>query len=412
MSNNRHRLVRILLATLFTVILGSSPQAAAPLPPTNLSVVVTGMTVMLTWARASVGDIATSFVLEAGTVAGASDAFAGNVGNTTTLSASAPSGTYFVRVRAVNSDGMSAPSHELAVVVGAAAPCAMPSPPASVTQSVSGTNVTVGWSAVSGATSYQLEAGSVSGAANLFSGDVGSVTSLNASVALGTYFVRLRSRNPCGMSAPSSEVVITVGTSGDSGTGGTGGSGNETLVGTTTDAAGDVASGSPDLVAATLTVSGGNLDITVQYVPGSINLTPRPVGSGGTIVRVWLDMDNNTATGNRGTDTTCVADNGILGADFLIVFGPGEDGSVRGRVQRFAGPSCNDFVLVGYTAPGTVMVDSAIARVVVPLSILANDDGHFAFKVTTSRALGTSLTTAVLDRMSNPGMPPGVVPNP
>jgi hypothetical protein len=143
-----------------------------------------------------------------------------------------------------------------------------------------------------------------------------------------------------------------------------------------------------------------------------VNLTPRPAGSGGTIVRVWLDIDNNAATGNRGTDTTCTADNGVLGADFVIVFGPGEDGSVRARVQRYAGPSCNDFVVAGYTAPGTVMVDSSSARVVVPLAMLGNDDGRFAFKVTTSRALGTGLTTAVLDRMTNPGLPPGLVPNP
>jgi hypothetical protein len=186
MSNNSHRLVRILLATLFLTILRSTPEAAAPSPPANLSAVVQGMTVTLTWTAASVGDSVASFVLEAGDAPGTSNVFAGNVGYTTVLTASAPAGTYFVRVRAVNADGISSASNEVTVVVGTGA-CALPAAPGSVSHSVSGTNVTIGWSAVSGATSYQLEAGSSPGAANLFNGDVGSVTSLGAEVQPGIY---------------------------------------------------------------------------------------------------------------------------------------------------------------------------------------------------------------------------------
>lgn len=71
---------------------------------------------LLRW-NAAMGN-PTSYIIEGGTTSGASDLGVVNTGNLDTLfSAGVPSGTYFVRVRAVNTFGQSAPSNEITVVV-------------------------------------------------------------------------------------------------------------------------------------------------------------------------------------------------------------------------------------------------------------------------------------------------------
>jgi hypothetical protein len=58
-----------------------------------------------------------------------------------------------------------------------------------------------------------LEAGSFTGAANLANIDtLSTATSFFApGVGSGTYFVRVRAKNACGVSAPSNEIVVPVG---------------------------------------------------------------------------------------------------------------------------------------------------------------------------------------------------------
>jgi hypothetical protein len=66
---------------------------------------------------------------------------------------------------------------------------------------------------VAAATSYQLEAGTVAGLSNAFNGDVGASPSQQfdvRGVPAGTYFVRVRAKNGCGTSGPSSEIVVTI----------------------------------------------------------------------------------------------------------------------------------------------------------------------------------------------------------
>ena len=71
--------------------------------------------------------------------------------------------------------------------------------------------MTLTWVSVPGPTSYVVEAGSVSGAANLAVIDTGSVSPiLMATAPPGTYFVRVRARNACGLSGPSNQVVVIV----------------------------------------------------------------------------------------------------------------------------------------------------------------------------------------------------------
>jgi hypothetical protein len=82
---------------------------------------------------------------------------------------------------------------------------------------VSGGLVSLSWSPVGGlnAAEYLLEAGSAPGLSNVFNASVGAVTSMSASVAAGTYYVRVRARTPGGeTTAASNEVTVAVGTGG------------------------------------------------------------------------------------------------------------------------------------------------------------------------------------------------------
>jgi hypothetical protein len=114
-----------------------------------------------------------------------------------------------VRVRSSNAAGVSAVSNEALLVVGGV--CSGP-PPAPVLAAVTaGSTVTLSWSAPSGATSFVLEAGSVSGLANLVDSDVGGNPGYVATgVGAGTYFVRVRAKNSCGTGSPSNETIVVV----------------------------------------------------------------------------------------------------------------------------------------------------------------------------------------------------------
>jgi hypothetical protein len=200
---------------------GTSTPPPAPTPgpapsptlgaPAGLTAQVSGLSVLLSW-QPSPG--AASYVLEAGTSAGTSNAFVGDVGNTTSLQTQGPAGTYFVRVKARNGSLTSAPSNEVSVTLGAAGPCGAPPPaPSGLAQSRIGSLLRLNWGGVPGAASYQLEAGTASGLSNAFNGDVGASPGQQfdiSGVPAGSYFVRVRAKNGCGTSSPSGEIVVTV----------------------------------------------------------------------------------------------------------------------------------------------------------------------------------------------------------
>jgi hypothetical protein len=85
-------------------------------------------------------------------------------------------------------------------------------PPGNFTADVTGLSVTLTWTASAGATSYVLEAGSAPGLVDRYSGDIGPVTRLVAGAPAGIYYLRLRARGPAGLSAPSSELQVSLGT--------------------------------------------------------------------------------------------------------------------------------------------------------------------------------------------------------
>lgn len=70
--------------------------------------------------------------------------------------------------------------------------------------------MTLGWQAAAGARAYMLEIGTASGASDLLNDNIGNRQSISGVAPKGTFFARVRSRNLCGVSAPSNEAMFTV----------------------------------------------------------------------------------------------------------------------------------------------------------------------------------------------------------
>ena len=89
------------------------------------------------------------------------------------------------------------------------APSCLPGPMAELRVSVTGRIVTFDWGRAPGATDYVVEVGSASGLANLLVVPITGVRVVSPALP-GTYFVRLRGRNACGVGSASNEVVVVV----------------------------------------------------------------------------------------------------------------------------------------------------------------------------------------------------------
>ncbi len=73
-----------------------------------------------------------------------------------------------------------------------------------------GLTLSLSWTQSSGATSYRLEAGSASGAADLFNLDIGNIRAIEGIVPSGIYFARVRAVGALGVSSASNEVRVTL----------------------------------------------------------------------------------------------------------------------------------------------------------------------------------------------------------
>ena len=189
--------------------------ATAPGAPLNLFPSVAGSTVTLTWSAPAGGDPVTQYTIEAGSAPGLANLANIATGNALTIyqATGVGAGNYFVRVRAVNGSGISPPSNEVLVIV-ANAPCAVPGAPSglALTANAGGT-VSLAWQPATGTpTSYVLEAGSAPGSSDLANSDLGGAARAFTAtgVAGGTYYVRVRAANACGISRPSNEVIVVV----------------------------------------------------------------------------------------------------------------------------------------------------------------------------------------------------------
>lgn len=206
---------RLLLSLLLVSLAASAVHALVPEPPTNLTATVTGNTVTLTWQPPTTGGAPLAYIVEASLSPGGPIIAVFAVDDTSMIATSVPNGVFYVRVRSANADGVGAASNEVLVAVpnGGGACGTAPSAPSGLTQTVTGDQVTLNWSASVGgcpATGYVIQAGSSPGASNLAVINVGQTTSLSVGAPAGTYYVRVIATNAAGGSIASNEVVVVV----------------------------------------------------------------------------------------------------------------------------------------------------------------------------------------------------------
>jgi hypothetical protein len=92
--------------------------ADALTPPTGLAASASGTTVTLRWSAPSSGT-PSAYVIEAGSASGLANLTSFSTGSTATVfsASGVGAGTYYVRVRATNGGGTSAPSNEVTLIV-------------------------------------------------------------------------------------------------------------------------------------------------------------------------------------------------------------------------------------------------------------------------------------------------------
>ena len=191
---------------------GIPSGASPPNTPTAFTVTASLSTVLMNWTPASTGGQAQRFLIDAGTAPGTYNLGTIVVNAPATSFAAGPAGVgvYYLRLRAQNALGTSAPTPERSVNVGN---CTAPPAPASFTASSNDAFVNLQWTPpASGVVQgYQVVAGTAPGLANLAILPYPStVTSLGAPVPYGTYYVRVHATNVCGLSPPSNEVTLVV----------------------------------------------------------------------------------------------------------------------------------------------------------------------------------------------------------
>ena len=141
--------------------------------PQNVQAAVVGNTISVSWQPPS-GSAVWTYMVQAGTAPGASNIYRGGVGLVTTVSSPIANGTYYIRVAAQNLAGTGPASADVVAQVGLP-----PGPPQNVVATASAGVITLSWAPpVSGSavSSYIVQAGTASGAANLFNGGVGAGT--------------------------------------------------------------------------------------------------------------------------------------------------------------------------------------------------------------------------------------------
>jgi hypothetical protein len=180
---------------------GCSGIAGAPMPLGMVS----GGTVTISWPDPPLFPGALTFALDAGTASGTYNIGRIPLGGAHQISTAAPPGAYFLRVAAQGACGVASPSPEILLSVGGVLPL---SAPVLSAQTIGGA-VSIDWSAVSGATGYEFQAGFGPLDAPIRVPLAG--TGLSATAPPGTYYLRVFALGgPAGRSAASNEVVLVV----------------------------------------------------------------------------------------------------------------------------------------------------------------------------------------------------------
>jgi hypothetical protein len=169
--------------------------------------------VELSWS-AGAGDAPTGYVLDVGSARGRRDITTMPLAaDVTTLKAHAPSGSYALRLTAVNACGASPLGADTSVTVGGPE-LAVPDVPIDLAQQVAGRSATLTWSAPTTggpATRYVIEV--VSGGGQLLLAlDTGNVSTVftHGHVPPGAYIVRVRGVNASGAGAATNTITVTI----------------------------------------------------------------------------------------------------------------------------------------------------------------------------------------------------------
>lgn len=205
-----------LTAALGLVVL-FSVEAAAQVPAPALSVVAVGSVVTI-----DIGPIpgvppglVEGHTLAVGTSAGGSEIGSLNLpASITHIVVTAPNGTYYLRVQAYAGALRSGISPDVSVTAGLPVCTAAPIAPV-VIPTVTGGTITLDWTAVAGASHYDVMWGQVSGV-TLLTDTVSTIKHSRYAGMLGNFFARVRVTTPCG-SAESAEVPFTIETLAGSG---------------------------------------------------------------------------------------------------------------------------------------------------------------------------------------------------
>lgn len=198
---------------LALVMAASRGCVGLPMAPVLRAPVVSGSAFTLGWDAPAAGSSPVSYVLLAGSAPGRADIATIDLGSTATaFGASAPPGTYFLRVAARGSCGIGPASNEVTLSVASGG--LLPAAPTTLVSSVSGRTVSLAWTApATGATptGYVIEVGSWAGGMNLAVLNTGSpATAISGPVAPGVYYIRVRTRAGGLVSGASNEVRVEV----------------------------------------------------------------------------------------------------------------------------------------------------------------------------------------------------------
>lgn len=179
-----------------------------PAPSGVVTADVTGATVRLSWPPGGYGEL--GYRLEIGSRPGLADLAA--VWSSNVVTGVVPPGVYYVRFRRANLAGLSEPSLDTQVVVGAVP--APPDRPGEFRAAVLGRTVSMSWAPPSGggtASHYVIEAGLTARATavRLTTADAQPRHVVHA-VPSGVYFLRVRAANAAGEGVTSRDVRIVV----------------------------------------------------------------------------------------------------------------------------------------------------------------------------------------------------------
>ncbi|HZJ54372.1 MAG TPA: fibronectin type III domain-containing protein [Myxococcaceae bacterium] len=182
----------------------ATPQAGTPQPPTGLTATPGNTQVSLSWTASSG---ATSYNVKRATVSGGPYTTVGNTGATSFTNTGLTNGTtYFYVVTALNASGESGNSTQ----VSATPQAPVPQPPTGLTATPGNAQVSLSWTASSGATSYNVKRATVSGGPYTTINSPGTTSYTDTGLTNGTtYFYVVTAVNASGESGNSSQASAT-----------------------------------------------------------------------------------------------------------------------------------------------------------------------------------------------------------